>query len=219
LVVVEAMDVVLEVTHHKCFAFSFNFLGTVFGHVLQRAPVLVLLHQSTYGLQDISCTLANPAVRGCYEARLPLSLSALLQLGCSARVAERGLLEPPRSGWPVSALSFNSAATPSYLAGDGPCGLGLLRYVGIFAAAPAAAMFGRSAERAVYILFVPATRDVSIIVLLRDGTAERELFTMHAEELWEQVRKELEAEDIPLLHGLQDFRVAVWPITALLWCQ
>jgi hypothetical protein len=44
-------------------------------------------------------------------------------------------------------------------------------------------------------------------VLLRDGVAEWELFGAQAEELWEQVRGELEVEGIALLEGLQDFKV------------
>jgi hypothetical protein len=160
-------------------------------------------------MQDISRTLASAAVQGVYEARLPLSLSVLLRLGCSARVTELGLAEPPQSGWPVSALLFHPAATPSYLAGGGPCGLGLMRYIGIVSASPADALIGGAVGRALYVLFVPAAKEVCITVLLRDGAAERELFEAHAEELWEQVRGELEVEGIALLEGLQDFKVRV----------
>ena len=159
--------------------------------------------------QDIARTLESPAVRGCYESRLPLQLLAALHLGCSARVADRHLLEPPRGGWPLSSLAFHTAARPSYLSGGGACGLGLLRYVGVFAAAPPTSALGRAATRSVFVTLLPAAKQVSIAVVQRDGAAARELFTVVAEELWQQVQAELAAEDVPLLEGLEDFAVSV----------
>jgi hypothetical protein len=111
---------------------------------------LLLLQQLAVGMQEMARTMAGPAVRGCYEARVPAALRALTQLGCSARVVDRTLSAPPRGGWPLSSVAYHSAAAPAYLAGSGttPGSLGLLRYVGVAAAVPPARVFGAAPSRA-----------------------------------------------------------------------
>jgi hypothetical protein len=146
---------------------------------------------SPVNMQEIARTMEGLAVRGCYESRVPSSLVAMRQLGCSARVTDTSIISPPHAGWPLSSIAFYPAATPSYLAGGGASGLGLLRYVGVAVAMPRAGAFGHSPSRGVFVVLLPAQKKISVTVLLRDGIAARELYTVVAEEAWEQAVAEM----------------------------
>ena len=157
-------------------------------------------------LQEMARTMGGPSVRGCYESRVPATLRALAQLGCAARVVDRGITTPPRGGWPLTSLAYHPAAAPAYLAGAGSAGsLGLLRYVGVAAALPRARAIGGAPSRGVVLVLLPAAKKAVAIVVLADGTAERELYTVVAEEIWEGVVGEVQEGGAPMLQDAGDY--------------
>jgi hypothetical protein len=58
-------------------------------------------------------------------------------------------------------------------------------------------------------VLLPAARRVAAIVLLADGAAERELYSVVAEEVWASVVEEMHDEGGALLADVQDYAVAV----------
>ena len=184
--------------------------------------------------------LGAPHIRGCYEARTPACLSALAHLSCTARVADRSLVAPPRA-WKLSHLFRHPSHAPSYLSGDASGGtaapvatephhrraskrtstaphtetegaLGLLRYVIVVVLEAERGGSGRSVGRGVWAAVLPQAKKVVLVVQQRDTSAARELVSVTAQEIWEEVSAEAaQVATGPTLKDVSEYSVEVPP--------
>lgn len=165
-------------------------------------------------LQTIAHTLAAPQIRGCHESRVPAALTALADLSCTARVADRHLSVPPRV-WALSQFSRHAVAARGYLSGspsaaDGDTVLGLVRVIMLVELVPERSATGRAPGRGVWALVLPQAKKAVVVVAMRDAAAPRELFSSIAEDLWEEVVAEAATlVERPPLGDDVDYRVEV----------
>lgn len=91
--------------------------------------------------------------------------------------------------------------------------LGLLRYVIVVVLEGERGGSGRAAGRGVWAVVLPQAKKVVIVVLQKDSSAARELVSVTAQEIWEEVFAEAaQVATGPTLKDASDYAVEVHPL-------
>ncbi|GBF92637.1 hypothetical protein Rsub_05251 [Raphidocelis subcapitata] len=126
----------------------------------------------------LALQLLSAGASGVYEGQMPLRLQAALQLGCVATVAPAARGRPLGDGFDLEELQYADTARCGFLEGDGPEGLGPLRYIALVHSADP----GRG--RGVYALLLPATGRGLLVVVQPSALAAREVTPGALERAW-----------------------------------
>lgn len=88
--------------------------------VFNLIEVVVDEEQFKLAGRKLAAHLADPEVEGVYETKMPLSLHALLQLGCVCKVDSKARNRTIRDGWSLNDLHMKTTTECSYLMDDLP---------------------------------------------------------------------------------------------------
>ncbi|KAK9830879.1 hypothetical protein WJX81_001263 [Elliptochloris bilobata] len=114
---------------------------------------------------EVALALAAPHVRDVFEERLPLAVDAALAMGCCAAVGVGARTRPLAEGFDRAELEMRTTTECAYLSGDGPDGLGALRYAALYAS------WDATRARAVFALHLPMDARVQLVVVAAAGGA------------------------------------------------
>lgn len=137
----------------------------------------------------LASQLLMAEVEGVYEHGIPLDLQAALQLGCVVTVAPEARSRALGEGFELTQLLMKTTTECPYLEGDGPEGLGPMRYVVLFHSSDPAHGKG------VYCLLLPALQRGLIVMMQPSTAAAREVTHSILERSWREATTALANQD------------------------
>eukprot|EP00798_Chlamydomonas_sp_ICE-L_P017970 gene17970-24375_t len=129
----------------------------------------------------LSARFSAPHVKAVYEERMPLQLSAALQLGCVVNVAPNSQSKSLASDFSIRDFQMKTSTECGFLdQGDNLDGLGPLRYISLYASSDA------SAQRSVMCCLMPAAGQALLVVVQPSAMASKDVTPGLLERGWKE---------------------------------